>query len=85
MTLLVSLSRLPDDDEDENKRDRKSRPARHTDTNRRRNNELSSAKPRLLAQEYQKPVRPSSFAHITSCLSLPSARPGRYVSFVLCQ
>ena len=46
-----------DDDEDENKRDRKSRPARHTDTNRRRNIELSTAKPRQLAQEYQKPVR----------------------------
>jgi hypothetical protein len=45
-----------DDDEDENKRDKKSRPARHTDANRRRNTESSTAKPRQLAQEYQKPV-----------------------------
>jgi hypothetical protein len=45
-----------DDDEDENKRDKKSRPARHTDTNRRRNTESLTAKPRQLAQEYQKPV-----------------------------
>ena len=45
-----------DDDEDENKRDKKSRPTRHTDTNRRRNTESSTAKPRQLAQEYQKPV-----------------------------
>jgi len=47
---------LIDDDEDENKRDKKSRPTRHTDTNRRRNTESSTAKPRQLAQEYQKPV-----------------------------
>ncbi len=45
-----------DDDEDENKRDKKSRPTRHTDANRRRNVESSTAKPRQLAQEYQKPV-----------------------------
>ncbi|CAF1010544.1 unnamed protein product [Adineta ricciae] len=44
-----------DDDEDESKRDKKSRPARHTDTNRRRNTESATAKPRQLAQEYQKP------------------------------
>ncbi|CAF0864520.1 unnamed protein product [Rotaria sp. Silwood1] len=44
-----------DDDEDESKRDKKSRPTRHTDTNRRRTNEPSTAKPRQLAQEYQKP------------------------------
>ncbi len=47
---------LIDDDEDENKRDKKSRPTRHTDANRRRNTESSTAKPRQLAQEYQKPV-----------------------------
>ncbi|UJR37933.1 hypothetical protein I4U23_030619 [Adineta vaga] len=45
-----------DDDENENstKRDRKARPTRHTDTNRRRNAEPSTTKPRQLAQEYQK-------------------------------
>ncbi|CAF1233447.1 unnamed protein product [Rotaria sordida] len=44
-----------DDDEDESRRDKKSRPTRHTDTNRRRNNESLTARPRQLAQEYQKP------------------------------
>ncbi|CAF1317350.1 unnamed protein product [Adineta ricciae] len=46
-----------DDDENENnsKRDKKARPTRYTDTNRRRNNEPSVAKPRQVAQEYQKP------------------------------
>ncbi len=46
-----------DDDDDENKREKKTRPTRHTDANRRRNNESSAARPRQLAQEYQKPVR----------------------------
>jgi paired amphipathic helix protein Sin3a len=44
-----------DDDDDENKREKKTRPTRHTDTNRRRNTESTAAKPRQLAQEYQKP------------------------------
>ena len=69
-----------DDEEDEAKRDKKSRPARHTDTNRRRNTESSTNKPRPLAQEYQKPVRPSlSLPHS------PSFLLGRYVSSVLRQ
>ncbi len=54
--LKTNVSFSIDDDEDENKRDKKSRPTRHTDTNRRRNTESSTAKPRQLAQEYQKPV-----------------------------
>lgn len=39
------------------KRDKKSRPGRYTDTNRRRNMEASSTKSRQIAPEYQKPVR----------------------------
>ena len=74
---LLNFTRIDfvslDDDEDEGKRDKKSRPARHTDTNRRRNTESSTAKPRQLAQEYQKPVNPSSFFLLT-LLAWPSFR-----------
>ncbi|CAF4794450.1 unnamed protein product, partial [Rotaria magnacalcarata] len=46
-----------DDDENENngKRDKKSRPTRHTDANRRRNTDFSATKRRQVTQEYQKP------------------------------
>ena len=53
----MNISFAADDDEDDTKREKKTRPTRHTDTNRRRNTESSAAKPRQLAQEYQKPVR----------------------------
>ena len=53
--LFVSIKFI-DEDEDDTKREKKSRPARHTDTNRRRNTENSTVKPRQIASEYQKPV-----------------------------
>ena len=54
---VVEIRSISDDEEEENKREKKTRPTRHTDANRRRNIESSTTKPRQLAQEYQKPVR----------------------------
>ena len=54
--IKINFDSISLDDDDENKREKKSRPTRHTDTNRRHNTEYSTAKPRQIAQEYQKPV-----------------------------